>query len=308
MNKHKLKCEPDTTGQTHRAEGEYLIPKEPGELPTASVTDNGGLIKSCEERVAEARKFNLLSNVFMSVALNDPLACQHVIRILTGIKDLKVKEIRTQYRISQITSHDAILDVLAEDREGNLINLEIQRKDTVDHARRTRFYGSMIDSTYLEKGREYNEMPEVHIIYISETDLWRAGRTSYPVKKHFAGTDVTYDDGIHVLYVNAAVDDGTDTAKMMKYFKKADPEDMSQGDLSRRIHFLKREEGGFEVMCQITEKFLQEGRQEGRQEQARETVLNLAEMGMPVEKIAAAVKVSVALAKQWLEGAASAKY
>ena len=61
-------------------------------------------------------------------------------------------------------------------------------------------------------------------------------------------------------------------------------------------------------MCQITEKFLQEGRQEGRQEQARETVLNLAEMGMPVEKIAAAVKVSVALAKQWLEGAASAKH
>ena len=127
-------------------------------------------------------------------------------------------------------------------------------------------------------------------------------------KKHFAGTDVTYEDGIHVLYVNAAVDDGTDTAKMMKYFKKADPEDMSQGDLSKRIHFLKREEGGFEVMCQITEKFLQEGRQEGRQEQARETVLNLAEMGMPVEKIAAAVKVSVALAKQWIEGAAPAKH
>lgn len=91
-------------------------------------------------------------------------------------------------------------------------------------------------------------MPEVHIIYISETDLWQAGRTTYPVKKHFAGTDVMYNDG---------------------------------------IHFLKREEGGFEVMCQITEKFLQEG----RQEQARETVLNLAEMGMPVEKIAAAVKV-----------------
>ena len=30
-HKHKLKCEPDTTGQMYRAEGEYLIPKEPGE-------------------------------------------------------------------------------------------------------------------------------------------------------------------------------------------------------------------------------------------------------------------------------------
>ena len=58
----------------------------------------------------EARKFNLLSNVFMSVALNDAPACQYVLRILTGINDLVVKEIRSQYRISKIESHDAILD------------------------------------------------------------------------------------------------------------------------------------------------------------------------------------------------------
>ena len=39
------------------------------------------LIEKRERRVAEARKFNLLSNVFMSVALNDKGACQHVLRI-----------------------------------------------------------------------------------------------------------------------------------------------------------------------------------------------------------------------------------
>lgn len=169
----------------------------------------------------------------------------------------------------------------------------------------------MIDSTYLEKGREYNEMPEMHIIYISETDLWKAGRTSYPVMKYFEGTDIMYDDGIHVLYVNAAIDDGTDTAKMMAYFKKADPDDMSQGDLSKRIHFLKYEEGGFDIMCEVTEKILQEGRQEGigigEEKKARETALNLAEMGMSAEKIAAAVKINVTLVKQWLEGTALAK-
>ena len=54
-----------------------------------------------------------------------------------------------------------------------------------------------------------------------------------------------YDDGIHVTYVNAEVDDGTETARLMKYFKTTDPEDMSQGDLSSRVHFLKCEEGGY---------------------------------------------------------------
>lgn len=114
-------------------------------------------ISSKEYLVELAKGFNLLSNVFMSVALKDIPACQHVIRIITGIPELVVKEVRSQYRISKVTSHDAILDILAEDAMGRLVNLEIQRKDTVDHARRTRFYGAMIDSECLEKGKDYDE-------------------------------------------------------------------------------------------------------------------------------------------------------
>ena len=117
-----------------------------------------------DQLVEKARSFNLLSNVFMSVALNDIPACQHVIRVITGIPDLVVKEVRSQHRISKITAHDAILDILAEDSGRRLVNLEIQKKDTIDHARRTRFYAAMIDSEFLEKGKEYNQMPDVHII------------------------------------------------------------------------------------------------------------------------------------------------
>ena len=121
----------------------------------------------------------------MSVALDDKLACQHVLRILTGMKDLTVLEVRVQHRVSKITSHDAILDILAEDSSGKLFNLEIQRADTIDHARRTRFYVSMIDSEYLMKGKTYADLPDVYIIYISETDLWETGYTSYAVSKNF---------------------------------------------------------------------------------------------------------------------------
>lgn len=261
-------------------------------------------INSREARVAEARRFSLLSNVFMSVALKDIAACQHVIRVLVGIDDLIVKEVRTQYTISKINSHDAILDVLAEDRSGKLYSLEIQRRDTVDHARRTRFYNSMIDSEYLEKGKPYYEMPEVHIIYISETDLWKAGKTTYQVEKYFKGTDIPYDDGIHVLYVNAAIDDGSDIAKLMKYFKTADPEDMSQGELSKWVRFLKCEEGGFEVMCDVSEKIyqdgIQEGIQEGEMEKAKKTALNMAQKGFTADMIAEFVEVSADLVTQWI--------
>ena len=294
-------------------------------------------IRLRQDLLAQAKQFNLLSNVFMSVALNDIPACQHVLRIITGIKDLKVKEVRTQYHISKLTSHDAVLDILAEDGEGKLYNIEIQRGSTLDHARRTRFYGSMIDCEFLQKGINYDEMPEVQIIYITEKDIWKKGKAIYQVQKLLDDEGEPYNDGKHVTYVNAAVDDGSAIAKLMDYFKTADPTDMSQGDLSKRVQFLKCEKGGHDIMCQITERILEEGKKagkregrregkregrregkregrregrregklegkrEGKQEQARLTVLNLAKMGVPVEKIAEIVEVNIGLVKNWVE-------
>ena len=270
-------------------------------------------IRLRQDLLAQAKQFNLLSNVFMSVALDDIPACQHVLRIITGIEDLKVKEVRTQYHISKLTSHDAVLDILAEDGEGKLYNIEIQKGDALDHARRTRFYGSMIDCEFLQKGKNYDEMPEVQIIYISETDIWKKGKAIYQVQKSLDDEDMPYDDGKHVTYVNAAVDDGSAIAKLMDYFKTADPKDMSQGDLSKRVQFLKCEKGGHDIMCQITDRILEVGKKEGRREgkregkregireQARLTVLNLAKMGMPVEKIAEIVEINIGLVENWVK-------
>lgn len=264
-------------------------------------------IKERERRIAEARSLNLLSNTFMTVALEDKLACQHVLRIVTRIEDLVVKEVRTQYRISKINSHDAVLDVLAEDGEKRIYNIEIQKSEAVDHARRTRFYGAMIDSEYLVKGKDYDQLPEVHILYISETDLWKAGKTMYEVEKRFKGTEIAYEDGIHVTYVNAEIEDGTEVSQLMKYFKTTDPEDMSQGELSKRIHFLKCEEGGLKVMCEMSEKWIEEGRAEGEERKAKEVVFSLADRGMSAENIADIVKMNIAIVEQWLEGRAAAR-
>ena len=266
---------------------------------------NTGRLRARDRLMEKVKEFTLLSDVFLSVALRDEAACQHVLRLLTGKKELKVKAVRSQYRISKIISHDAILDILAEDEKKRLYNLEIQRRDTVDHSRRTRFYGAMIDSESLEKGKEYEELAEVYIFYISETDIWEAGRTVYPVKKYLGVEGAVYDDGQHVIYVNAEVDDGSETAALMRYFKTADPEDKSQGALSDRVRFLKCEEGGREIMCEVTEKIYAEGREEGmalgRTEEARKTALNMAGKGYGVDVIAELIEMSAETVRQWLE-------
>ena len=121
------------------------------------------------------------------------------------------------------------------------------------------------------------------------------------MKKYLTGTDTEYDDGIHVTYVNGEIDDGSEAARLMNYFKTADPEDMSQGELSNRVHFLKSEEGGYKVMCEMSEKWMAEGRAEG---ETKKVVLSLSNHGMPPESIADIVKMNITVVKRWLEGAA----
>ena len=151
-------------------------------------------------------------------------------------------------------------DVLAEDKKGVIYHLEIEGTDVVDHARRTRFYGSVTDGEFLRKGRDYSELPERYIFYISRTDIWKDGYTVYEEENRLRQTGKKHNDGSHLMYVNAEIDDGSRIVKLMKYFKTADPFDDSEGELSKRVRFLKTKEGGIEIMCEIMEKIREEGK------------------------------------------------
>ena len=261
-----------------------------------------GLFMSRDEQLEQMRRKNLFNNTFMSVALRDKQACQHVLRILLEIPDLMVQEVRTQYAIPQLVSKDSVLDVLAEDSRKKLYNIEIQRTDTVDHAKRVRYYGAMIDSEFLRKGKPYQDMPDVYLIYISETDLWKHGFAIYQVKKSLQEVR-PYDDGMRVLYINAAVDDGTARARLMRYFRTADPEDQSQGALSERVHYLKTEEGGIREMDDLLEEVYLEGkekgREEGRVEEAKRLVFRMFVRGDSVEEVQVFLDMPLSQIEAW---------
>ncbi len=252
----------------------------------------------------EILKQNLFSDTLASIALEDIGACRHVVRTILGRDDIEIISVKGQYRLLNITSKDTILDAYAQDSTGRKINIEIQRRDTVDHARRIRYYGSMIDKSILDKGAYYDELPDVYIIYISETDLLGVGEAVYPVTKTLGKSGIPYDDGNYVVFVNAAVDDGSDAAKLMKYFETADPDDMSQGPLSERMHYLKCEKGGNDEMCKAAEnlynKGIEQGIEKGQTEKAKAMAISLHESGVTEDLIAKAANVSVDLVRKWL--------
>ena len=235
----------------------------------------------------EIQSFNLLSDVFMSVALRDIPACQHILRILTGFDDLKVKDVRTQYAISQIKTHSVRLDVLAETGNGKLYHIEIQRKDEIDPPKRIRYNGLLMDAEFLAKGMNYEDLPDRIHFYISENDIWHCGKAIYPVDKTrkaiypvdktLGDTGILYDDGEYIFFVNAAVDDGSRIAKLMNYFKTADPDDDSEGELSKRVRYLKNEEGGMDIMCEVSDRIMERGRKFGEEQLLHKQVQDIAE-------------------------------
>ncbi|MCC8104069.1 MAG: Rpn family recombination-promoting nuclease/putative transposase [Clostridiales bacterium] len=269
-------------------------------------------VEIIQEKVETLRSSNLLNDLFASVALEDVGACQYVLRMILDMKDLKVDWVKSQYRLLNLTAKDSILDVYAEDGNGRMMNIELQRWDTVDHARRTRYYSSMLDKSSLDKGLEYAELPDAYIIYISEEDLWGTEETVSHVKKTLGEKSLPYDDGSHVVYVNAAVDDGSEVARMMKYFVTADPDDMSHGELSKRVQYLKKEKGGHEIMQKTVEELVNLGLKEGIElgisqgiEQgdairSKKAAINMYQSNMKIDFIARVLETSVAQVEEWL--------
>ena len=236
----------------------------------------GSLIDNREKIIAETIKCNLFSDILAKLTFADLPACEHVLRILMNMQTLNVIENRTQFVINKMAAKDIIMDVLVEDEHNKLYEIEIQKADAqIDHARRMLYYSSTIIESHLPKGdKKYKNVPELFIFYITEKDIWKQGQTCYTVSKHLNGFDIPYDEGLHMFYINAEVDDGSAIANLMKYFKAADPHDFSQGALSKQINYLKTTKEGQSAMCDLSQRLHDEGEAKGRAEGKFEATLN----------------------------------
>ena len=154
------------------------------------------LLLTQEELQKHILGMTLFNDLLARAVLEDKEACEHILRVLTGIKTLVIKKNKTQYVISKLSSHNIIMDVLAEDANNKLYEIEIQKADGgIAHEKRMLYYASTIINEYFFKGDQtYASVPELHIFYISQTDIWKLGKTCYPILKFLGDTNTPYND------------------------------------------------------------------------------------------------------------------
>lgn len=157
----------------------YTVAKEVVSL----VIRHEDLIGSFEQKKALVAQFNLMDDTFFSVVMEHNDAAEYLLTQLLG-KPVKIIENKTQYSIRNAESHSIVLDALVEDEEHNIYDVEVQVGDRKNHERRIRYYRTAIDWSYLEKGKDYADLPELYMIFISDFDPFDLNRNHYESKEY----------------------------------------------------------------------------------------------------------------------------
>lgn len=231
----------------------------------------------CLERISKLR---LMDDDFFSEALDGKIeAVEYILQTVLERDDLKVVETKAQVEYKSATKHSICLDIKAVDRNEEHFDIEIQRADAGTGPRRARFHGSMIDRELLDKGRDFEELPESFIIFITEDDKYDEGVPVYHIERKIEEKgNALFADGLHILYVNGEYQDvETPIGRLMHDFYCTRSEDMYSKILADEVKYLKETEGGRDRMCRILEEMCEEVAEEVAKETAKRVEKETAE-------------------------------
>ena len=104
----------------------------------------------------------------MTKCFEDNSECTElVLSIVLDRDDLTVQNVRTQYFIKNLQGKSVRLDIFATDNDGKKYNIEIQRKDKGEGAKRARYHSSFIDANILSAGSDTEDLPDTYVIFIT---------------------------------------------------------------------------------------------------------------------------------------------
>lgn len=250
-------------------------------------------------RLKELKDLNLLDKFLFDEAMEDREIYQMVISILleNEIELLEKPETEKELRVSP-GIRQVRLDVIGMDREGKLYYAEMQKRNTGNLIRRSRYYQAQLDVSLLEPGStDFNLLNESCFIMIAPFDIF--GRELY--RYTFEGVcrecpDLKLEDGAVRVFINTKGTNREDFSQefldFMEYIAGTTDENAGKSGSERikEIHkkicqIRKSEKAGVKYMQRWEE--LEYAKQDGIKENALNTARRMLEDGkLTFEKIA----------------------
>ncbi len=274
-------------------------------------------MKTLDEKHTFIARLNVMDDPFFQKIAENPAVCEEILRILLQKPKLKIIQTNTQLFLRNLSAHSVILDALCTDETGAFFNIEIQKDDkkgknakAQEYQKRVRFHLANMDTMLVEKGTPYQQLPDLYAVFISEIDPFQQNCTIYHVRRSLQETDTTIENGVHEIYANTAVNDGTDIAQLLQYFKDTTDTNAKARfpQLVKQVKFLKETPEGAMIMGNVfdeyaelkvkeaekefqkkikaTKKAARKTTEQALQEKEKATAINLLKKGIAIETIA----------------------
>ena len=238
-----------------------------------------------ENDLQKIKELRLMDDDFFSEALDEKTeVVEYILNTILERDDIKVKSTKAQVEYKSATKRSIKLDIQAEDVNGRLMDIEIQRSDRGSGVRRARFHSSMIDRALLSKGDDFEDLVDTYVIFITEKDKFGMGIPLYHIERKISEMDnALFGDGTHILYVNGEYRNlEHPVGSLMHDFNCKDAKDMVNPLLAEEVRYLKETEGGRSQMSRI----LEEMRNEVAEKEKVSTALKMLAKGYEAEEIA----------------------
>ncbi len=237
-----------------------------------------------KEKQKIVQEYRLIDDVFFEVFAEDIPACQEILRTILEDDSLVVHDVIVQSSKRNLYGRSVRLDALCTLGNGSKCNIEVQRSNKDSHLRRARFNASSITVKESNTGEKFEKVLELYIVYVTEFDFLKGNSTIYHIDKTVRETGEVIDDGLHEIFVNTAINDGSRVADLMSLFTSKKINSDTFPAITKRFNELKSE-GGASAVCEIMEKYLKEEREETIKKERIKTVQNLIKKGCSKEFI-----------------------
>ena len=261
-------------------------------------------------------ELNLLDRFLFACTMEDAKALELVLSIilereitLAGPPQTE-KELRTAPWLRSVR-----LDVYTMDDKEQVYNTEVQKQNTGNLIKRSRFYQALIDSSLLAPGEfDFNDMPASYLITIMPFDLWECGRYKYTFRMECQEEEnLLLGDGTVRIFLNTRGTTpegaGSELIELLHYMEDTTAQTAAKSQ-STRIKELHRRISEIRASEEIGVRYMQEweerayARKEGLEEGIRAFITDYLEDGKTeaqiLDKLEHRFSLTKAAAKEYL--------
>ena len=270
-----------------------------------------------EQKQKTLKDLNLLDRFLFSQAADDPDTMRDMLEIILG-REVVLKllpQTEKEQRTHPLNRY-VRLDVWAMDEEERIYNTEVQREDTGNLPKRSRFYQALIDSNLLKPGEVgFQSLNPVYIILICPFDLFGYGLYRYTFQmqcKEVPGLSLQ-DDAVRIfLNTRGQRTEGVsqELIELLRYMEHT-TEEVSASCTSERIHNIQKrirtikssEKIGVKYMQAWEEKILdqEKARKEGQMQKLKEQIEKKVKKGYAAEEIAEMLEEDIETIQKLIE-------